>query len=57
MFDLVQEIAHERRACKLTLEVLAGNESAQRLYARIGFAQYQLSAAVGAAQFLQKWLS
>lgn len=56
MFDLVQAIAQERDACKLTLEVLAGNDSAQRLYARLGFAQYQLNAAVGTAQFLQKWL-
>lgn len=56
MFELVRVIAQERGACKLTLEVLAGNDSAQRLYARIGFAQYQLNAAVGTAQFLQKWL-
>ena len=57
MFELVQAIAQERGACKLTLEVLAGNDSAQRLYARLGFAQYQLNAAVGTAQFLQKWLA
>jgi len=56
MLGLVQVIAQERGACKLTLEVLAGNVSAQRLYARIGFAPYQLNAAMGTAQFLQKWL-
>ena len=56
MLELVQTMAQERGACKLTLEVLAGNASAQRLYARIGFAQYQLTAAVGTAQFLQKWV-
>jgi len=56
MFELVQAIALERGACKLTLEVLAGNNSANRLYARIGFAQYQLNAAAGTAHFLQKWL-
>lgn len=56
MFELVQAIANERGACKLTLEVLAGNDSARRLYARLGFAQYQLTASVGTAQFLQKWL-
>jgi len=56
MLELVQVIAQERDACKLTLEVLAGNVSAQRLYARVGFAQYQLNAAIGTAQFLQKWL-
>ena len=56
MFDLVHAIAHERGACKLTLEVLSGNLSALRLYTRLGFAQYQLNPAAGNAQFMQKWL-
>ena len=56
MFALVHAIAHERGACKLTLEVLSGNLGALRLYARMGFAQYQLDPAAGSAQFLQKWL-
>jgi ribosomal protein S18 acetylase RimI-like enzyme len=57
MFSKVQEMALERGACKLTLEVLSGNQSALRLYERMGFAQYQLDPAAGHAQFLQKWLS
>lgn len=56
MLALVEQIARERNACKLTLEVLAGNHSANKLYARMGFAGYQLDPAMGHAQFLQKWL-
>jgi ribosomal protein S18 acetylase RimI-like enzyme len=56
MLSLVEEIAIERGACKLTLEVLAGNASAIKLYARMGFSSYQLDPAMGQAQFLQKWL-
>ena len=53
---LVEQIARERNACKITLEVLSGNQSANSLYARVGFAGYQLDPAMGYAQFLQKWL-
>jgi ribosomal protein S18 acetylase RimI-like enzyme len=56
MLALVEEIARERGACKLTLEVLQGNRSAITLYKRVGFAGYQLDPAMGQAQFLQKWL-
>jgi ribosomal protein S18 acetylase RimI-like enzyme len=56
MLALCEEIARERGACKLTLEVLAGNASAIRLYERVGFAGYQLDPAMGQAQFFQKWL-
>lgn len=56
MLELVERIARERGACKITLEVLSGNASANRLYARSGFASYQLDPALGQALFLQKWL-
>ncbi len=56
MLALVEEIARERGACKLTLEVLQGNAGAIKLYQRVGFASYQLDPAMGQAQFLQKWL-
>jgi len=56
MLALVEQIASERGACKLTLEVLQGNAGAIRLYTRVGFASYQLDPAMGQAQFLQKWL-
>lgn len=56
MLTLVEEIARERGACKLTLEVLQGNTGALKLYSRVGFENYQLDPAAGQAQFLQKWL-
>lgn len=56
MLVLVEYIAAQRGACKLTLEVLQGNLSAIKLYQRIGFAAYQLDPAMGQAQFFQKWL-
>jgi ribosomal protein S18 acetylase RimI-like enzyme len=56
MLDLVRSLALARGACKLTLEVLSGNASAMRLYARCGFASYALDPAMGTAQFMQKWL-
>ena len=57
MLVLVESTARARGACKLTLEVLQGNQSAIRLYERVGFANYQLDPALGNAQFLQKWLT
>lgn len=56
MLVLAEEIARERGACKLTLEVLQGNQGADRLYRRLGFANYELDPAMGQAQFMQKWL-
>jgi ribosomal protein S18 acetylase RimI-like enzyme len=53
----VDELARQRGACKLTLEVLGGNVGAIKLYRRIGFSNYQLDPSMGNAQFLQKWLS
>ena len=56
MLELVEQIARERGACKMTLEVLSGNSRAHRLYTRIGFGSFQFDPAMGQAQFLQKWL-
>jgi len=57
MLELVEQIARRRGACKLTLEVVAGNQAANRLYARHGFVAYQMDPALGQAQFLQKWIA
>ncbi len=57
MLACVEQEAHARGACKLTLEVLAGNRSALRAYEREGFAAYHLDPAFGAAVFLQKNLN
>lgn len=52
----VEQHARQMGCCKLTLEVLSGNATAQASYQRFGFAQYQLDPAAGQALFMQKWL-
>lgn len=56
MFARVEQEAHRRGACKLTLEVLSNNKPALRTYEREGFASYQLDPEFGHAMFLQKKL-
>lgn len=56
LFAEVEAIARERGACKLTLEVLAGNAAARTLYEKLGFDDYRLDPALGEARFMQKWL-
>lgn len=56
MLTRVAQEARARGACKLTMEVLSGNQSALRAYEREGFAGYQLDPAFGTAVFLQKKL-
>ncbi len=56
MLQVVESLARERGACKLTLECLDGNRPAMALYRRLGFAGYELDPAMGQAQFMQKWL-
>ena len=56
MLALVDEIARERGACKLTLEVLSGNTRAMKAYEREGFAGYQLDPSYGTATFMHKKL-
>ncbi len=52
-----EDIARERGAVKMTLEVLSGNASALALYRRLGYAGYQLDPAMGTAGFMQKWIA
>ena len=56
MLAVAESIAIARGDCKLTLEVLQGNVGADRLYRRLGFANYELDPAMGQAQFMQKLL-
>lgn len=56
MLEFVAQLARDRGACKLTLEVLSGNHAALRTYAKLGFDAYQLDPQAGTAQFLQKLL-
>lgn len=48
--------ARQRGCCKITLEVLSGNDRALRSYQHFGFAPYVLDPAEGEAQLMQKWL-
>lgn len=54
LFAAVEDIAREENACKVTLEVLSGNEPAKALYASLGYGDYVLDPAQGAALFWQK---
>jgi GNAT superfamily N-acetyltransferase len=56
LFAEVEAVARERGACKLTLEVLAGNRAARNLYAKLGFDDYRLDPTMGEARSMQKWL-
>ena len=56
MLREAEQHARTRGACKLTLEVLTGNQPARSLYLALGFADYQLDPAMGHASFMQKWL-
>jgi GNAT superfamily N-acetyltransferase len=56
LFAAIEDEARKRGACKVTLEVLSGNEVARRLYASLGYGDYQLDPAAGQALFWQKRL-
>ncbi|MDN3651629.1 GNAT family N-acetyltransferase [Thalassotalea ponticola] len=50
----VEQQAIERGCCKLTLEVLHGNEVAKASYAKFGFSGYELDPTLGRAEFWEK---
>lgn len=54
MLRQVEEIAVRRGCCKLTLEVLEGNKTAQQTYLNLGFEGYQLVPEMGRAMFWEK---
>lgn len=56
MMAYVERLAIEKGCCKLTLEVLEGNQAAQELYRKLGFSDYQLVPENGNALFWQKKL-
>jgi GNAT superfamily N-acetyltransferase len=53
----IEDEARRRGACKVTLEVLSGNERAKALYLALGYGDYQLDPAAGQALFWQKTLA
>lgn len=52
----VEKIAREKGCCKITLEVLEGNEVARAAYLKYGFDGYELDPVLGKALFWQKTL-
>jgi ribosomal protein S18 acetylase RimI-like enzyme len=57
MLEKVEEIAARTGCCKLTLEVLEGNQTAQAAYRKFGFQGYELDPRAGRALFWEKKLS
>ena len=56
MLKKVEEIAARKGCCKITLEVLSGNEAAKAAYKKFGFSGYELDPKAGKALFWQKQL-
>lgn len=54
MLAKVEALAIEKGCCKITLEVLEGNEVARKSYIKFGFAGYELDPQMGKALFWQK---
>jgi GNAT superfamily N-acetyltransferase len=54
LVEAIAQAAKHRDACKLTLEVLEGNKSAQRAYQKAGFKGYELDPEMGQALFWEK---
>ena len=57
MLSKVEQEARKRGCCKLTLEVLEGNNRAIHLYKKYGFKAYELDPKNGRALFWEKELS
>lgn len=56
LFDKIEEVAIARDYCKITLEVLSGNNVACAAYKKLGFSDYQLDPQCGSALFWTKSL-
>lgn len=56
LLHAVEEVALEKKCCKLTLEVLQGNQIAKNAYKKFGFCAYELDPKMGKAEFWQKTL-
>lgn len=57
LLEKVEAFAREKDCCKITLEVLQGNEIARNAYQKFGFAGYELNPKMGSALFWQKALT
>lgn len=56
LFEAAEAHARTLGCCKMTLEVLSGNEPAKRAYHAFGYNNYQLDESTGIAEFWQKYL-
>lgn len=56
LFAAAEAHAKTLGCCKMTLEVLTGNEPARRAYRAFGYNSYQLDEKMGVAEFWQKYL-
>ncbi len=56
LFAAVEAEAIKRGCCKMTLEVLSGNERAIKVYKGLGYQPYELHPEIGTAQFWEKKL-
>jgi len=54
MLNEVEALASFRGCCKLTLEVLEGNDVAKKSYQKFGFTGYELDPKLGKAMFWEK---
>jgi ribosomal protein S18 acetylase RimI-like enzyme len=54
MLQHVEKIAIQKGCCKVTLEVLEGNQIAKTAYLKFGFAGYELDPQMGKALFWEK---
>ena len=54
LLNKIEEIAIDKGCCKITLEVLEGNEIAKKSYKKFGFAGYELDPKTGKALFWEK---
>jgi len=54
MLQHIEKIALEKGCCKITLEVLDGNQIAKNAYIKFGFAGYELDPQMGKALFWEK---
>lgn len=57
LLEKVEAFARDKDCCKITLEVLQGNEVARNAYQKFGFAGYELNPKMGSALFWQKALT
>jgi ribosomal protein S18 acetylase RimI-like enzyme len=54
MLQHIENIAVQKGCCKVTLEVLEGNQIAKNAYLKFGFAGYELDPQMGKALFWEK---